>query len=243
MQLRIGLCDDTPEDLNILSEHFNRYLFKNDIELEVKQFTSGTELVRTHELSEFHIIMLDIEMPGQSGLELAKYLRYEISDETYIIFTTSYPEYMQDSFEFQPFGFLTKPITYAAFEKMLDKLIHKMLISQNSRIVVGQDGEKHIIPLRELIYVSTIKGEKQMLEYHFINGIMSVRGSISELSASLAESGFVSCARGLLINIRHIHSFNGTGVVMKNNTELPVSRRKSKELQKIYANHIIKILN
>lgn len=243
MLLRIGLCDDTPNDIDILSEHIERYIIKHDIDIEVDRFSTGTELVHTHAAMQYHIIMLDIEMPGQNGLELAKYLRYEINDETYIIFTTSYPKYMQDSFEFQPFGFLTKPITYDAFEKMFDRLIHKMSISHNTHIVIDQDGEEHIIPLKDLIYISTVKDKKQILEFYFVNGMISVRGALSEYEPTLLENGFISPSRGLLINIRHIRSFNGTRVLMKNNTELPVSRRKSKELQKIYANHIINILN
>lgn len=53
-------------------------------------------------------------MPDLSGWELAKQLR-DVDDDLLIVFTTFYPEYMQESFNVQPFQFLTKPIDYTSY--------------------------------------------------------------------------------------------------------------------------------
>ena len=53
---------------------------------------------------------LDIEMPGMSGLELAKRIR-EISPKTNIVFATAYSEYATDAFRLHASGFLMKPAT------------------------------------------------------------------------------------------------------------------------------------
>lgn len=51
---------------------------------------------------------LDIEMPGMSGLELAKALKDENPD-THIVFATSYEQYALDAFAVRATGYLLKP--------------------------------------------------------------------------------------------------------------------------------------
>ena len=62
-------------------------------------------------------------MPGRNGIETAEEIR-KIPDRNVIIaFITSYPEYMQDSFDVQASQYLTKPISYELFEQKLEKML------------------------------------------------------------------------------------------------------------------------
>ena len=66
----------------------------------------------------YDIYILDIEMQGMNGLELAKTIRTN-EQNALIIFLTSYSEYVFDVFEVITFDFLLKPITFKRFQKVL----------------------------------------------------------------------------------------------------------------------------
>ena len=76
------------------------------------------EALKAAETLHFDIALLDIEMPAQPGITTARHLRNEGNDDVFIIFVTSYPEYMRDSFEVQPFQFITKPVSTSVISKL-----------------------------------------------------------------------------------------------------------------------------
>jgi len=59
---------------------------------------------------------LDIEMPGMSGLQLAKALK-DICGKTYVVFVTGYSQYALDAFALRASGYILKPVTVKAVSK------------------------------------------------------------------------------------------------------------------------------
>jgi two-component system, LytTR family, response regulator LytT len=106
MILRIGICDDTQTDIIHLEKHIKHYMASYNIEFEIESFRSGATLLQAQKEQTFHILLLDIEMPEINGMMIARYLRDELYDDVFIVFVTSYPQYMQESFDVQPFLFL-----------------------------------------------------------------------------------------------------------------------------------------
>lgn len=166
MILRIGICDDVQMNIACLTEHIRHYMASYNVQFEIESFTSGEKLLQAQKERPFHILLLDIEMPQINGITIAKYLRDELYDDVFIVFVTSYPEYMQESFEVQPFQFLTKPVTYGTVEKLLSDIIRRYQHSHITKIIVDYYGAEHLIPINDIIYMNTIKSEKRFLEYH-----------------------------------------------------------------------------
>lgn len=75
-------------------------------------------------MQEEHIIPNnEVEMQGISGIEVARTIRTDRDYEGKFIFISNYPEYMKESFEVQPFHYLQKPLTYAAFCKLMQRIM------------------------------------------------------------------------------------------------------------------------
>ena len=68
--------------------------------------------------TQFDIAFLDIEMPGMSGIELARRIK-SLSPSTNIIFSTAYPQYAGDAFRLHASGYITKPLNR---QKVMDEL-------------------------------------------------------------------------------------------------------------------------
>ena len=89
-------------------------------------------------------------MPGIDGLETAKLLRQK-NCICSIIFTTSFPQFMIDSFEVQPFRFFIKPVENEKIIKALDDYIRQQKLL--NPIVIFCYGEQITIPSEKIIYV------------------------------------------------------------------------------------------
>ncbi len=76
---------------------------------EAVGFTRPEEALRYLEGNRADAALLDIDMPGMNGLELAKKLREKCS-EMQIIFLTGFPQYALEAYEVHPSGYLLKPV-------------------------------------------------------------------------------------------------------------------------------------
>ena len=72
-------------------------------------FTRSEDALRHLEGNRVDVALLDINMPGMSGLEMAKKLR-EKWPEMQIIFLTGFPQYALEAYEVHPSGYLLKPV-------------------------------------------------------------------------------------------------------------------------------------
>lgn len=243
MTLRIAICDDTTQDINNLIKLLDSYIIAYDVNLDIDIFNNGTQLIQKHAENPYQLILLDIEMQEQSGMNIANYIRNQLNDDVYIVFITSYPQYMKDSFEVQPFQFLTKPVSYPVIEKLITDIINHYKSSHTTKIIISNDGEECLIHINNILYMRATKNKKPILEYVMTNKIIMASGTIQNWENELSDYGFISPCRGYLVNVRHIHSFNNTFLTLDNKTEIPISRRKIKIVKQTYANRIIHIMN
>ncbi|MBO5278946.1 MAG: response regulator [Lachnospiraceae bacterium] len=71
--------------------------------------------------NELYVAFLDIDMPGMTGLELAKHLK-DIRPDINIVFVTAYSEYMGDAWDMYVSGYLLKPVQRKVIERALEHL-------------------------------------------------------------------------------------------------------------------------
>lgn len=123
--LHIALCDDNPASIEILEKYFD---ILNDSTIDYDVYFSAEELYRyklNNELT-YDIYILDIEMQGMNGLELAKTIRTN-EPNALIIFLTSYSEYVFDVFEVITFDFLLNQLLLNVSRKFYKKLPHILI--------------------------------------------------------------------------------------------------------------------
>lgn len=243
MTFRIGICDDMPEAITVLQKHIEHYQIAHDANFIIDSFTSGQELLQSHNECPYHIILLDIEMPNQNGIDIARHLRNQGDYEVFIVFVTSYSQYMMDSFEVQPFQFLTKPAEFHEVEKLISNIIRRYQHSHTTKILIGIGGEEYTVRISDIIYMKTIKSKRPILEYILQDMSLTARGTIQNWEYILNDYGFISPCRGYLVNVRHIYSFNDTRIVMTNDIKIPISRRRVKLVKQTYLNRIIHLMN
>lgn len=103
--MKILICDDSLHDVEEMKKLCHTYLEEYAFEGNVIGITSPIYL----EQYDMDVLILDIQMPTISGIEVKEKLMYAPSSPL-IIFATNYAEAMKDAYGSNVIGFLTKPI-------------------------------------------------------------------------------------------------------------------------------------
>ena len=74
--IRLGICDDLAEELEIQKEIVQKIVYSLGLNVEIKCFQSGEDLLwEIEQTGNMDIILLDVEMSGINGVETARQLR------------------------------------------------------------------------------------------------------------------------------------------------------------------------
>ena len=93
--MRIAICDD--ENMQLYMTKTSLETAYKSLDLVVDTYNSGVGLLNAVDDVHYDLIILDIEMPGQNGIDTAKKLR-KIEDKTAIVFLTSHVEYALEGY-------------------------------------------------------------------------------------------------------------------------------------------------
>ena len=112
--MRIYLCDDEQKIRDEIIAVVAEVLPKAD----VKQFSGGSSLLEQMNQELCDILLLDIDMPKLSGMEVAARLT-ELPKKPLLIFVTNHDELVYESFRYHPFGFVRKQFLGKELGKVL----------------------------------------------------------------------------------------------------------------------------
>ncbi len=174
------------------------------------------------------LILLDVEMPEFSGLDLVK----TIPNLPCIIFTTGQKEYAADAFEYDVVDFITKPITLPRLSKSIDKVM-KLLKSENLSfkesdfIFIKSEGRFVKLNIDDVLYIETLgdyvvfnlEEQKKHIVY----------SSLKAMDQKLSNPLFVKVHRSFIVNISKIVDIEENNLVIENKV-IPISRAHKQDL-------------
>ena len=199
-------------------------------------FASAEETLAQVKTSKPDVLLLDIEMPGMSGLEL----RQQLIEVPACIFITSYPDFAVESFEMSVLDFLIKPLKADRFEKAMRRLEDYLLIRQKAELLdltLGadtlfiKDGHDHIkIQLHEVLYLEALKDYTSIVTTKRKYCVLSTLGN---LLSEKTFRAFIRIHRSYAVQKHYVKKITSRDV-MVNDILLPVGRtyRDSLELFK-----------
>lgn len=212
---------------------------------------TGEQLLELYFEYEPHVIFLDVEMPGLSGVEAAKRIVELTENQPIFIFSTAYDAYAIDAFEIEAVDYLLKPYDQERFQQTMERIRKKMKAESggkntdigtisNHKILID-DGDRMIVLSPESIYYA-VPGNR-VLEIHTENNVFESKMTLQELENKLKGYSFFRTHRSYLVNLNHVLEitpwFNGACNITlkdKKKTTIPVSRSARKSLFEIFEN-------
>ena len=135
------------------------------------------------EEKDFDILLLDIEMPGINGIELAKTVRKDNST-VQIIFVTGYYDYFSDGFDVSALHYLIKPVNERKLCPVLDKAADNLSYRQRSVLITTADADIKV-SLADITYVES---ENVHIIVHTVNGNYRTRISLAKFAEQLDDN-------------------------------------------------------
>ena len=169
------------------------------------------------------VILLDIEMPGMTGLELTK----SLGDITpIIIFTTSKRDYAVEAFELNVADYIVKPVTPARFIRAIDKA--RELIESNEEELNISDNEfifirdSNIIRRLKLDDILFIEAMGDYVKLHMPQRFYAIHTTLRTVEDRLPSNKFQRVHRSYIVAIEKIDTIQD-GVLIVNNKPVPVA--------------------
>jgi DNA-binding LytR/AlgR family response regulator len=239
MLYKIAICDDEENEISKINDYLIQFSVKTGINIMVSKFSSGEDLLKHY--NTFDIMFLDIEMQGLTGIQAAEKIRAIPDRNVLIVFITSYPSYMQDSFDVQASQYLSKPLSYSLFEEKLRKIITYLTDLETNITVFSLKSGNIILHLDNIICFETSKSKtlKSNLTVTTINGIFDIKGKITDYERELAGKYFISVHRSVLANMKYIRRFNSDTVEFTNGKTVDFSRRKADMIKEAFSKYMV----
>ena len=207
----------------------------------VGEAANGKEAVEAAATLHPDVVLLDIRMPGFSGIEAAHHIN-RFDEPPAVVFTTAYDEYAIEAFEANAIGYVLKPIRRERLDKALQqaaRIGNRQIESvadasgvdtQRSHLCARVGDELKLIPLES---VSHIQADQKYVRVHHAGGEHLIDDSLKSLEDEFGDV-FVRIHRSALVAVAYIDSLkkNATGhtqVVLRRaadaDEDLIISRR------------------
>lgn len=231
--IKIAFCDDDMEVLHQMNELLDRYRVERNEDITYAAFQSPFELLTEIEKGiRPDILFLDVVMPGQNGMDVAKEIR-QYDTNMKIIFLTSSPEFAVESYSAGAYFYQLKPIWEESFFRLMDAVLAECeKKKKNSLILRSKDGITRI-DLQQLEYCEVL-GRK--LLFHLEDGaVLESAGSLDDLAGQLMQySNFFRPHRSFLVNMEYIQNISSRSIKMVNDAEIPIPHGKCSEIKNTY---------
>lgn len=188
------------------------------------------------------LVLMDIQMPGLTGLQVARALAGE-KPRPAVIFTTAYDEHAVTAFELHAVDYLLKPFSRERFSEAvsralkagstLEQAVEALAGAPLTRILVQDQGK--IFPL-QVDAIEYLRSDSKYTALASRGKTFLVRVAITALEPRLDPARFVRVQRGCLVNLDFVEAMtpdeNSRLIVrMRDGTQLTASREMSKKLR------------
>jgi DNA-binding LytR/AlgR family response regulator len=186
---------------------------------------SAEEATAAMKNAEVHFVLLDIEMPGMSGIDWVDTVNKEVE----IVFLTSKSEYAVEAFEKNAIDYLVKPFDFERFEKACNKVYERIIASRGGSdkntfyVKSGTNYER--IDLNEVTHIESMGDYMSIYTGH---KRVVVNATMKDTEKKLAALNFFRIHRSYIINMDRIDSVEDNHVIIGEKS-LPISRSTKKD--------------
>jgi len=203
---------------------------------EVIASDSAAEALRILHERPVDAIFMDVQMPGLTGLDLARVLA-RFTTKPPVVFVTAHEQHAVDAFELNVVDYVLKPVRDERLDQAVRRVVRQIhgrepaASSADEAIVVELAGVSRLVPRSDVLYVEA-QGDYARL--HTASESHLVRVPLTTLADQWREAGFVRIHRSSLVALGHITEWRTEGgrtTVVVGGHELVVSRRHTRALR------------
>jgi len=241
LPLRIIIVDDETRIRTSLRHLLNMYYPASNVVAEAGDIDTAEQEIKKHNPD---VVLLDIKMPGGSGLDLVKKLS---PFKFKLIFITAFDKYAVQAFKFSALDYLLKPVNPDELVSALQKAQQQIMAGElnlkfdtfmNNMASQSKETKKIVLKTQDIVHVLNIndiircEADRNYTRFIVSSKNILVSGSLKEYEDMLNGSGFFRSHHSHLINLSYIERFEKqhSQLVMKDSSVVPLATRKKDEL-------------
>lgn len=209
------IVDDEFLARKLLSE----YVSKVDFLQLIDTCSDATKAMEVINEEHIDILLLDIQMPDISGMEMLKLM----NNKPAVILTTAYSEYAVDAFALGVVDYLLKPFDYARFLQAVNKAVNTISTETqsdavNDYLMVKADYKLYKVNFDDLLF---IEGQHEYVTFHTKTKRITALYSLKNLEDTLPKDRFVRTHKSFIVSIKNIEDIDKLNVTVAGN-KIPI---------------------
>jgi len=230
MNLTAIIIDDNQSSINLLRKLLNEFFQEIRI---LESFTSVAKSIQLIENEKPDIVFLDVEMPGEDGFHLFKYIP---QPEFETIFITAYKEYAVDAFRVNSIDYLIKPINPSDLKNAIERVKSargkkkESKTSSKPKLAIQTKTGIEFVNIADIYYCQALDNYTMIF---MSDHKKMVSKPLKKFEDILEASGYFRTSRSYLVNLKFIKSLNlgkKSSVVLENEAIVPVSQPNKQKL-------------
>jgi len=224
--MNVVICDDSIISIKKYSYLIEKIGSTNNIKFYIKTFSSGSDLMFYLEDDNYvDLILLDIMIPGSSGIEIAREIR-DMGMDTKIIFLTSLEDKMIDAFDVNAYHYIIKDVTTKEkFENIILNVFREINDSECEKVVFSFRNQKKVLPVKDILYFEVYDHN---IYIHHKNGKFKIYDTLDNIEKRLIDKGFIRIHKSYIVSNNYIKNIKSNLVELSSGDILPVGRKYSK---------------
>lgn len=230
-QIKTIILEDEKEQQDQTMEFLRRFSDETgSCQFQVRCFSSGLEFLEKYH-NDADLIFLDIRMPGMTGMEVAKEIRKTDTKST-IIFITSLSQYAIEGYSVNAVDYILKPISYPEFKLKMSRIVSNITLKDSqSMTIANEDGLVRLL-VSSIMYVET--NLHNVIIYDNEGKKYKKHASMHDIEDTIHSENFLRINSSYLVNLDYVDSLKKGFVILRNGTELKISRPRLKEVQEAF---------
>lgn len=245
--IRIGIVDDDKASRESIHQEISDYARLHHLECELSEYESALKFLDSGDKG-FDMLILDIDMPGMSGMELAEKIR-ETDRDVVIVFCTNLQQFAINGYSVGALGFMVKPVQPYALNLTMDRAINAIKMNQkrnntdsDTKFVLKDGTISRLVRVSDIDYIEV---RQHYLLYNIKDSntgariVIKNRGTMQEAVERLSQYGFWRCSSSFLVNIKSVTAVSRVNVFIGNEL-LPIGRTFKESFMDAFSRYLAK---
>lgn len=239
----IIFCDDNSQYLESLTVYVQKEcsaIVPEGLDFSIgPAFRSGQEVLQYMGEHHVDVLLLDIDMPGMSGFDVARIVCKQYP-HVKIVFMSAYDNFVYSSFEYYPFAYLRKSRLTEELPEVIKRIVEKMNESSRKIHLMTTQGIK-AVDVNSILYVES---KRNYCTVYLIQEKEYVcRSTLTAFEDELKDYDFFRTHSAFLVNLEHVDRILENGFVLIKSTTLPIAQKRVQDFKKAYMDYIRRCFN
>ncbi len=229
--MKIAICDDNRAYVDEL-ERIIKAIIRNEVSsFEIDLYYDSQKIYEND--TGYDIAFLDIEMPGYTGIDIAKKLK-SLNPHIIIFIITSYNKYLDDAMDLNVFRYIQKPIDPMRVKIGLEKAF-KCIDNNVITFYLKKGKTSKSLVSNDIVYIETVGRSTKVVT---IDNEYISDNKMDFWRTKLVASFFFRIHKSFIVNMNYITDYQRDSVVLVKRYQVPVSYRKQAEFRKAFLSYI-----